>query len=61
MENKKWYQSKLIWLGVAMTVSGVYKALTGGDDSMDIDKLQQLVEGVTVLVLRLTTTKGLTK
>jgi hypothetical protein len=61
MNNKKWYQSKLIWVGAAMAVSGVYKALTGGDDSVDMDNLQQLVEGVMVLVLRLTTTKGLTK
>jgi hypothetical protein len=59
--NKKWYTSKLIWGGVAMAVAGVYRALTGGDDSLDTDALMQAVEGVSVIVLRLVTTKQLTK
>jgi hypothetical protein len=44
-----------------MAVAGVYRALTGGDDSLDTDALMQAVEGVSVIVLRLVTTKQLTK
>lgn len=59
--NKKWYASKLIWGGVAMVAAGIYRAVTGGDDSVDTDSLMQAVEGVMVIVLRIVTTKQLTK
>ena len=59
--SKKWYTSKLVWGGVAMVVAGAYKAITGGDDSVDTDSLLQAVEGVMVIVLRIVTTKQLTK
>ena len=59
--SKKWYTSKLVWSGVAMVAAGVYKAVTGGDDVVDTDSLLQAVEGVMVIVLRIVTTKQLTK
>ena len=59
--SKKWYTSKLVWGGAAMVVVGVYKAVTGGGDAVDTDSLLQAVEGVMVIVLRIVTTKQLTK
>ena len=59
MDTKKWYQSKLLWLGV-LQIAGA-----GLVASIDIDATWQsivlAVFGAATIALRATTTKALTK
>lgn len=58
---KKWLKSKTVWFGILLTVVGIYKTATGDTSDIDTEGLQQMAEGISVIVLRFLTSAKLTK
>ena len=54
MESKKWYQSKLVWLGILMTFSGTIevaqKIISAGP--IDTAAIMNLAGGVITVIMR---------
>lgn len=57
MDSKKWYRSRLLWLGVSEIVAGAGKFAAEGDPTALVTALG----GILTVVLRLVTKTPLTR